>query len=665
MASFLTNPDLRFVLFGGKGGAGKTTAAAATAWHLAQAWPDRQVLLVSTDPAHSLSDSLACPVGPTIAPVDGSANLSALALDAAAQVEAFNAQNGAVMQLIADRGTYFDKEDITGFFELSLPGTDEVMAIIKIMDLLREGQYDLIVLDTAPAGHTLRLLALPGYMQQWVHVMDLMLEKHRFMVQRFRGRYDPDDTDRFLEQMTDDLERVQGLLRDTRATEFVPVVNPEAMSIRETTTLLDALTAGGIPVHSIILNRLAQQPAADVPACPFCAARAEGQGVYRAEIAARFEAYHLITVPLLPHEVRGTNALAAYARRLFNGHKPYPPLEAGSDDLGRSTGAAYRTTEVVCTESGPTETLPSTPLLLFGGKGGVGKTTLAAATALELARRRPDQRTLLFSSDPASSLADSLEQALTDRPEPVVGVPGLYAMQIDAQAGMADLRRRYMAEIDEVFAAFLGNSGLEVAYDQEVMRELISLIPPGLDEIVAMVSLMDLLEGRQFDRFVLDTAPTGHMLRFLELPALAMDWFKTMFRLLLKYRGLVKLTDTAQIMVDMFKGVKHVQAHLTDAATTEFIAVTIPEAMGICETERFLATLEHMQVSCRRLIVNMVVPETKCSFCQTRRDEQQTYIAHLREQRRATYQLTEMPLFTYEVHGPAGLAEVSAHLYGA
>jgi arsenite-transporting ATPase len=116
-------------------------------------------------------------------------------------------------------------------------------------------------------------------------------------------------------------------------------------------------------------------------------------------------------------------------------------------------------------------------------------------------------------------------------------------------------------------------------------------------------------------------------------------------------------------MVDMFKGVKKVQAHLADAEHTEFVAVTIPEAMGVYETERFLASLDTMQVPCRRLVVNMVVPPTDCAFCQVKRAEQQGYIAGLRRQF-PHYAVTELPLFPHEIRGLAGLGEVGAVLYG-
>ena len=662
--AFLSNPDLRFILFGGKGGTGKTTSAAAAALHFARLRPDRKVLLVSTDPAHSLSDSLAWPVGGEIAPVADVSNCFALALDAAALLADFNRRNGAVMQLIASRGTYFDQEDIASFFALSMPGMDEVMAIVKIMDLMRAGDaagYDLVILDTAPAGHTIRLLALPEHMEQWIHVMDMMLEKHRYMTKRFRGHYTPDEADRFLTDFGRDVQQVRDLLRDPRTTEFVPVVNAEAMSIYGTETLLQALHEGGVPVRSVILNRLAEVRVG----CPFCQARGQGQAPYATEIAAKFGGYHLVTIPLLPHEVRGVAALTAFAELLFQPlSSPPAPFSPLPGERRGSTASPLPSQGGGAGGVGLADLLTrDLRFILVGGKGGVGKTTVAAATALALARRAPAGKTLIFSTDPASALPDSLDCAIGDAPAPVAGVPGLYAMQINAQAGLTDLRERYMAEINEVFDSFLGGGSLDVAFDRDVMLEMISLIPPGLDEIISLMSLIELLETGVYDHFVLDTAPTGHMLRLLEMPGLAIDWFKTFFRLLIKYSGVVTLTKTAQLMVEMFKGVKKVQAHLADAQHTEFVAVTIPEAMGVFETERFLASLETMRVPCRRLIVNMVVPPTDCAFCQVKRIEQQGYIAGLRRQF-PQYAVTELPLFPHEIRGLTGLGQVGDVLYG-
>ncbi|MBI4770545.1 MAG: ArsA family ATPase, partial [Chloroflexi bacterium] len=267
--SFLHDERLKLLLFGGKGGVGKSTAAAATGLYWAELHAARKVLVVSTDPAHSLSDSFDQPIGDEIRPITGVPNLFALEMNAGQRLEAFKRQYGEALKTIADRGTYFDREDIADFFDLSLPGLDELMAVIEVADLVSAGEYDLVILDTAPTGHTLRLLALPPLMEDWLRVLNLMLEKHRYMATVIRRRrYRPDETDAFLEHMSADLRRLRALLSDAGSTEFVPVTIPEAMSIEETARLLENLKRVGLHVRSVLVNRVVAHAE-----CRFCEAR--------------------------------------------------------------------------------------------------------------------------------------------------------------------------------------------------------------------------------------------------------------------------------------------------------------------------------------------------------------------------------------------------------
>ncbi|MCG2770017.1 MAG: ArsA family ATPase, partial [Anaerolineae bacterium] len=148
---------LRFIFFGGKGGVGKTTAAAATALYLARQRPEERILVVSTDPAHSLGDSFDQAIGGQAVPIEGS--LFALELDSERLLAEWKQECDPMITQVAERGTYFDAEDINDFLLLTLPGLDEAMAIMQIVALAEEGQYDRVVVDTAPTGHTLRLLA--------------------------------------------------------------------------------------------------------------------------------------------------------------------------------------------------------------------------------------------------------------------------------------------------------------------------------------------------------------------------------------------------------------------------------------------------------------------------------------------------------------------------
>ncbi|MDP3182793.1 MAG: ArsA family ATPase, partial [Desulfobaccales bacterium] len=159
MLTFLKNTRLRLLFFGGKGGVGKTTCAAAAALRLARTRPTDTFLLVSTDPAHSLADSLADFRPPP--------NLRVLEFSAQECLEAFKARNRGKFAEIAARGTFLDDEDISRFLDLSLPGLDELMAMLEISRWAEAGDYATIIVDTAPTGHTLRLLMMPELIRHW------------------------------------------------------------------------------------------------------------------------------------------------------------------------------------------------------------------------------------------------------------------------------------------------------------------------------------------------------------------------------------------------------------------------------------------------------------------------------------------------------------------
>ena len=641
--SFLSDEGLKLLIFGGKGGVGKTTAATATALYRAELDPAHKTLVVSTDPAHSLADSFDQPIGDEITPIAEVPNLFALEMDAARRLKVFDRQHGQVLKTIADRGTYFDQQDIASFFDLSLPGLDELMAVIEIAGIVRDGQYDLVVLDTAPTGHTLRLLALPQLMEEWLRVLDLMLQKHRYMASVL-GRYRPDETDAFLKDMSGDLRRLRLLLSDGETTEFVPVTIPEAMSIEETSRLLDALTRFPVRTRTVIVNRV--MPPSE---CPFCAARREGQRGHLEEIERRFPAWEKMWVPLLSQEVRGKQALRRYARAMLGQSEQCP--EPGPGALPFTTPSVGQAQII---SLGPQQ------LVLFGGKGGVGKTTMAAASAIHLARTSQDGRTLFFSTDPAHSLSDSLSQEIGNRITPIVGVEGLFALEMEGTELLQELRQTYLSDIRQVFDAFLGGA-LDVPFDRRVMEELISLTPPGLDELMALIKIMEFMDEGRFDRYVLDLAPTGHALRFLELPHLVRQWMTAFFKLLVKYQGMVSLTRVAMLLREKSKQLRRVEQLLVDAERCQFVAVAVPEAMVVLETERLLQRLAGLSIACRWLVVNMVVPSTACAFCSATQRGQQR---HLETLAALAPHLIQVPLFAHEVRGVTELEKVARIVYG-
>src|SRR3990172_7901753 len=245
---FLRKEGLRLLLFGGKGGVGKTTCAAGAALVLARQPPARSFLLVSTDPAHSLADCFAgCP------PLE---NLALRELDPQESLARFKARHEEHLRTIALRGSFLDQADVAQLLDLSVPGLDEVMALLETVAWVKENCHACIVVDTAPAGHTLRLLGLPALMRQWVAALDAMLAKHRYMARLYRGAYRKDAVDLYLEETVADLTHLGALLQSPGQCRFVPVMLAEALSIHVTRTMLSELERLDLPVREVVVNRL-------------------------------------------------------------------------------------------------------------------------------------------------------------------------------------------------------------------------------------------------------------------------------------------------------------------------------------------------------------------------------------------------------------------------
>lgn len=312
--------NARYLFFGGKGGVGKTTAASATALHLLhKAKRNESLLLFSTDPAHSLSDSLDVKVGNRLVEVKQfrGARLFAYEMDAALALERFRAAHGEVLAEIAERGTLLDQDDINQLLNLSLPGLDEVMSLFELSEVDREGKYARIVVDTAPSGHTSRLLRLPEVFSRIVRTLDLLGEKHRYMIQHFARRKAPlDKVELFLRDLTERIASVRQMLYGEEQTSFALVTIPEAMSVRETERYLALLKEQGVPVRDVIVNRVEQEH----EDCEYCHARVLSQKRWLKEIARTFRGFELHYVPLMAQEVRGLDKLKEVGNVIWNSH---------------------------------------------------------------------------------------------------------------------------------------------------------------------------------------------------------------------------------------------------------------------------------------------------------------------------------------------------------
>jgi len=624
---FLAESGLQLILFGGKGGVGKTSCATATALQLAKAAPQSKFLLVSTDPAHSLADSLAGFAPPP--------NLQVTELDARECLASFKRQHRAKFYEIASRGTFLNHYDISSFLDLSLPGLDELMASLEISNWVQAHRFQSILVDTAPTGHTLRLLAMPALLQKWLEALDALLAKHRYMKSLYRGAAHRDEIDSFLEGLADSIKQMEALLRDSERSRFVPVMLAEEMSYSETRSLLNELKRAQVPVTDIVVNRLYPNNE-----CPVCASgRVEQTRVLRKILSSRsFSRHALWGVPLYPQEVRGAEGLQAFWAGLVR-LKKTPVVPETTTPLARPWVQAV--------------TLPvarEKALLLFAGKGGVGKTTLACATSLRLAQESPAREVLLFSTDPAHSLSACLGMPVG--PSPTRLCPGLTALEMDAEVEFRSLKQLYQNELQSFLHALL--PGMDLTFDREAMERILDLSPPGLDEVMALTQVMDLREQGCYRTLVLDSAPTGHLIRLLEMPELIDQWLRAFFGLLLKYKEIFRLPKVSQQLVKMSKALKRLQALLADPAQCALYGVTILTDMAFEETKDLVASCARMQVPVPLLFLNLATPPGDCPLCSALRQRE----AEIAGKFRRTFPAMDQVL-VYRQGEPRGMARLA------
>ena len=255
-SAFESLSNRQVILFGGKGGVGKTTVSVAAALHFSKS---RKTILFTTDPASNLEDLFSDNRQPT------TDNLSIETLHAEDLYKKFLNDNLPSFLELGDRGTYLDKEELRRFFELSLPGVDELMAWMRIGELAEENSDAMLVVDTAPTGHTLRMLGSAEHFRQFAEALDSMQEKHRDMVQQLTRRSVRDAIDEFITDFDERARRRRELLADSKKTAFVPVLLSDPWVVEQTKRLIEQVRADGIDVPFSILNRAA--PDCDCARC--------------------------------------------------------------------------------------------------------------------------------------------------------------------------------------------------------------------------------------------------------------------------------------------------------------------------------------------------------------------------------------------------------------
>ncbi|MEE9323565.1 MAG: TRC40/GET3/ArsA family transport-energizing ATPase [Candidatus Aenigmarchaeota archaeon] len=307
-----------------------------------------------------------------------------------------------------------------------------------------------------------------------------------------------------------------------------------------------------------------------------------------------------------------------------------------------------------------------TQFYLFAGKGGVGKTSIAAATALHFANK--GKKTLIISTDPAHSLSDSFETKIGGETKKLK--KNLFAVEIDPKKAMQEYKEKIMPQLDKMEA--LKGLGLEDTLD-------FAGNTPGIDEMAAFDKFLQYMQSNDYDVIVFDTAPTGHTLRFLSLPDVLDSWIGKMISIRLKFSGIIntfrkilpfgeaKEGDENKLGTEQLDEIKEriekARNILSNKEKTHFNLILIPEAMSIYESGRSLEILKEYNIPVETIIVNQLIPENKkCPFCTEKRKLQQERAKEIRNKFKG-YKLMQVSLHKEEVKGFGMLKKVGKELY--
>ncbi|MDZ7678262.1 MAG: arsenical pump-driving ATPase [Acidimicrobiales bacterium] len=536
MLDALLSDPTRFLFFTGKGGVGKTSLSSAAAVALAR--QGRRVLLVSTDPASNLSEVLDTSIGSTPRPVNGVPGLDALDIDPDAAASAYRDRVvGPYRGVLPDVVVANIEEQLSGACTVEIAAFDEFTALLA--DPGATAGYDHVVFDTAPTGHTLRLLALPG---AWTGFLDTNTAGVT-CIGPMSG----------LTQAHDRYRVALDFLADPSATTLVLVTRPEGASLEEADRARHELAEIGIGNQHLVVN------GAFAPGDPGDAtarALADRQAAAMADVPPGLASLARDTLPLLAVPPIGADALAS----MLDGRSAPSP--------GEATGFDAPTTSLLQIADRVAER--GRGLVMTMGKGGVGKTTVAAALAVELARR--GLPVTLSTTDPAAHLTGALAggTALPDN---------LVVERIDPDAATA----AYTAEVLADAGAGLDAGGVAVL--EEDLRS------PCTAEI-AVFRTFAATVGHASDRIVvLDTAPTGHTL-------LLLDAAQSYQREVERHQDTTS-DDVAQLL-----------ARLRDPDYTTLLLVTLPEPTPVHEAAELQADLERADIRPAAWVANQTLTAT-------------------------------------------------------
>ncbi len=671
ISSLIHAPSRKYVMISGKGGVGKTSLSASLAIKFAKA--GHTTLLVSTDPAHSLSDSLDQDVsGGSPIQVEGiDFPLFAMEIDPEVEKENFKqfTASDSSRQAMNDiaGGFGFGMGQLTTLFEqlsdIKLgelldsppPGFDEAVAIAKVQQFVSKeefAKFTRIVFDTAPTGHTLRLLTVPEFVDasltKIIELRKSLMGASDAVVGLFGGNRDQNQVDK-LEELRQNIRQVSSLFRDEESTEFIIATIPTMLAVNESVRLVDALKKENIPCHRVVVNQVIGDSKGDA----YLKMKLKGQERALEAIAndRNLASLEAIMSPYLDLEVRGVPALRYLGGRIWGGML---------DELvGGTVERAER------------------KFYMLGGKGGVGKTSCSASLAVELGSM--GLKTLIVSTDPAHSLSDAVDQDLGNHGEPVelAGTEGnVWGLEIDIDAAKEELRGLGKGDNGKEFDDFLDGLGLGGVTDQlKKLRlgEILDTPPPGIDEAAAIAKVVQLLKKEEFigfSRIVFDTAPTGHTLRLLTLPEFVNTSVGKILRIRQRIVGVAESikgiftggssnVDKTNERIEKFqRSMAEAREIFRDQARSQFIIVTIPTMMAVNESSRLAEALRKEDVPVKYILVNQVLDgSTSDVFFKNQFKDQQRALGLLKstDKQLGRLQVIESPVLDLEVRGVPAL----------
>jgi len=637
----------KLIFVGGKGGVGKTTTSSALAVHLASSYTsDKRVLIVSTDPAHSLGDALDVKLtGDPLLMNDPltCGKLTAVEVDPVAALDDFKSMLEAfdVNQLADALGVSPSLLEDFGLAEFSSllnnppPGLDELVALSNVLDSATSvnGEYDVVVVDTAPTGHTLRLLALPAFLDGFLgKLIDLRMKLSGLAstLQAFFGSSEASQRAKTIDNALQKLEsfrtKMSGLrntLSDSLKTNFLIVTIPTKLGVAESKRLLTELRSQNVQVSDIVVNQCIGGMNAGT----------EGMANYY----ERRKAGQQKCLASLKHSAAEVSSSEEFIKNGNTGpiaitETPFFDVElVGTPALGYLGKSCYANNPSFDHLMGDTE--EGTKVVICGGKGGVGKTTTSSAIAVAMAEA--GHNVALISTDPAHSLGDALDMnlaggALVDCP--LVGMyseGSLQAMEVDPSAAL----KQFKGVIDQL----VGSAGPEdpspggLGSTLRELGEIFDTLPAGTDEVVALAKVIGIIRKGNYDRVVLDTAPTGHTLRMLSTPGFLADLIDRVLVIARKINSnptvKMMISGAAKNEEELNAAAASAKATLqsfqiqmfdledlfADAAATEFLIVTALTELSVRESTRLLNDLTfeapEMPIKVRNIVANQVLNE--------------------------------------------------------